>query len=446
MLAAQRLLLEIAARPAIAQHGTDPYQAPASDSEADLRAHVRAVAHCLYHPVGTCAIGSGRRRGAARAGRRGPARRRRVGDAGGPARQHERGRDHDRRAGRRPARRATRGARRGAGTRRPARPGGTAPGGNERARGGVLWHRTVPSPFERSPIPHAVPLPQGARRPARRLSPRSASPARRARDRRPTTTSATEGPHRQPSTAATLTCVECDGNVEVQRRRPDRSDGGQRRHDRLRRPPSTSWSPSRPTRATTDRPAWRRARRLRYGRWPTSSRSIGWATATTRSSAPQFADTIDPGDAGRQRARPATATTRSIWNPGDDTDVMNGGDGVDTVIGRRRRRRRDVRRPSRRTASDVHRRHPHQPRAVQRSTSAAPRSIDDPGQRRQRHDHAATVGLAGLIKVTITGGDGNDALTGGDGNDTLNGDAGNDTVLGARGNDDHERRRRRRPR
>ena len=58
MLAAQRLLLEIAAQPAIAQHGTDPYQAPASDSEADLRAHVRAVAHCLYHPVGTSAIGT----------------------------------------------------------------------------------------------------------------------------------------------------------------------------------------------------------------------------------------------------------------------------------------------------------------------------------------------------------------------------------------------------
>jgi choline dehydrogenase-like flavoprotein len=58
MLAAQRLLLEIAARPAIAKHGTDAYQAPASDSEHDLRHHVRNVAHCLYHPVGTCALGT----------------------------------------------------------------------------------------------------------------------------------------------------------------------------------------------------------------------------------------------------------------------------------------------------------------------------------------------------------------------------------------------------
>ena len=70
MLAAQRLLLEIAARPAIARHGTEPFQAPASDSDADLRAHVRAVAHCLYHPVGTCALGTRRRRRAARAGDR----------------------------------------------------------------------------------------------------------------------------------------------------------------------------------------------------------------------------------------------------------------------------------------------------------------------------------------------------------------------------------------
>ena len=42
----------------VARHGTEPYQAPASDSDADLRAHVRDVAHCLYHPVGTCAIGT----------------------------------------------------------------------------------------------------------------------------------------------------------------------------------------------------------------------------------------------------------------------------------------------------------------------------------------------------------------------------------------------------
>lgn len=58
MLAAQRLLLDIASRDPIARHGTGPFKAPASGGDADLRAHVRDVAHCLYHPVGTCAIGT----------------------------------------------------------------------------------------------------------------------------------------------------------------------------------------------------------------------------------------------------------------------------------------------------------------------------------------------------------------------------------------------------
>jgi choline dehydrogenase len=58
MLAAQRLLLRIAARPALARHGSEPYEGPASDSDDDLRAHVRATAQTLYHPVGTCALGS----------------------------------------------------------------------------------------------------------------------------------------------------------------------------------------------------------------------------------------------------------------------------------------------------------------------------------------------------------------------------------------------------
>jgi Ca2+-binding RTX toxin-like protein len=44
-------------------------------------------------------------------------------------------------------------------------------------------------------------------------------------------------------------------------------------------------------------------------------------------------------------------------------------------------------------------------------------------------------GLAGLTKLTINGGDGNDTLTGGDGNDTVIGGAGNDVVSGGRGND-----------
>src|SRR5262249_11774370 len=44
-------------------------------------------------------------------------------------------------------------------------------------------------------------------------------------------------------------------------------------------------------------------------------------------------------------------------------------------------------------------------------------------------------GLAGLIKLTIDGGAGNDTITGGDGDDRLLGGDGNDVIRGGRGND-----------
>ncbi len=48
---------------------------------------------------------------------------------------------------------------------------------------------------------------------------------------------------------------------------------------------------------------------------------------------------------------------------------------------------------------------------------------------------AGSVGLVGLIKLDLDGGEGNDLLIGGDGVDTLRGGAGNDTLIGGRGND-----------
>ncbi|GAA3126458.1 GMC family oxidoreductase [Streptosporangium carneum] len=55
---ALRLGLDISRRPALAPYTTDPYRPPASESDADLRAYVRQYAHSIYHPAGTCAIGS----------------------------------------------------------------------------------------------------------------------------------------------------------------------------------------------------------------------------------------------------------------------------------------------------------------------------------------------------------------------------------------------------
>ena len=143
----------------------------------------------------------------------------------------------------------------------------------------------------------------------------------------------------------------------------------------------------------------------------------------------QKADTIDPGDLDDTvHAQDGNDTT--IWNPGDDTDVMNGGDGVDTVI--------DVGGGGDETFEIK----PNGER-VSAARINNPFNLDIGGTEKLtvqgnggNDTITGAVGLADLIKLTITGGDGNDTLTGGDGNDVVAGDAGNDTVLGARGNDD----------
>jgi choline dehydrogenase len=58
MIAAQRLTLEICAQSALAPYCAEPFTVPADDSEAALRAHIARTTYAVYHPVGTCAIGS----------------------------------------------------------------------------------------------------------------------------------------------------------------------------------------------------------------------------------------------------------------------------------------------------------------------------------------------------------------------------------------------------
>ena len=57
MLAGARIALEIAAQPALSSALRAPFSVPASDSDEDIMAWIRAAAHTVYHPTSTCAMG-----------------------------------------------------------------------------------------------------------------------------------------------------------------------------------------------------------------------------------------------------------------------------------------------------------------------------------------------------------------------------------------------------
>ncbi|HEX5224471.1 MAG TPA: FAD-dependent oxidoreductase [Solirubrobacteraceae bacterium] len=58
MIAGLRLALDICARPALAKYCADPFNVPAGDSEEALRAHAARTTFAIYHPVGTCRMGT----------------------------------------------------------------------------------------------------------------------------------------------------------------------------------------------------------------------------------------------------------------------------------------------------------------------------------------------------------------------------------------------------
>jgi choline dehydrogenase len=58
MVAGLRLTLEVCRQPALAGFCSKPTMVPEDDSDAALRAHVARTTFPIYHPVGTCAIGS----------------------------------------------------------------------------------------------------------------------------------------------------------------------------------------------------------------------------------------------------------------------------------------------------------------------------------------------------------------------------------------------------
>jgi Ca2+-binding RTX toxin-like protein len=136
------------------------------------------------------------------------------------------------------------------------------------------------------------------------------------------------------------------------------------------------------------------------------------------------------GGSGDDQVFGEAGNDRMIWNPGDGSDLFEGGDGTDTaeVNGGNASETFTITANGTRVRFD--------------RVSPAPFSLDIGTTENlvvnaNGGDDTITAGngLAGLIKLTIDGGAGNDFITGGDGNDTLLGGDGNDVVIGGRGND-----------
>jgi choline dehydrogenase len=58
LTAGLRLMLEICAQPALAPYCAEPFTVPDGDGEAALHAHLARTTFEIYHPVGTCALGT----------------------------------------------------------------------------------------------------------------------------------------------------------------------------------------------------------------------------------------------------------------------------------------------------------------------------------------------------------------------------------------------------
>jgi Ca2+-binding RTX toxin-like protein len=149
-------------------------------------------------------------------------------------------------------------------------------------------------------------------------------------------------------------------------------------------------------------------------------------------------DTMTGGDADDQ-AFGQSGNDRMIWNPGDDTDLNEGGDAVDTVEVNGGNGAEQFTTTANGTRVRFDRVNP-APFAIDIGTSEKLTVNANGGD----DSFSATGNLAALIAITVDGGAGNDTLLGsngvdlllgGDGNDFADGNQGNDTALLGAGDD-----------
>jgi hypothetical protein len=145
----------------------------------------------------------------------------------------------------------------------------------------------------------------------------------------------------------------------------------------------------------------------------------------------EFSEVITPGN-GDDIVNANAGDDTLVWKPGQASDVMNGGDGRDTVLDE---------------GGNVDEQFVIKPKAgdparVDASRLNNPFTLDIDAEKLVVNGNGGNdsitgnVGVAGLIKTEMNGGDGNDVLVGTDGDDIQRGGPGNDDVSGARGNDD----------
>ena len=140
-------------------------------------------------------------------------------------------------------------------------------------------------------------------------------------------------------------------------------------------------------------------------------------------------DTMTGGD-GDDQVFGQSGADRTIWNPGDDTDLNEGGDGVDTVEVNGGNGAEQFTGTANGTRVRFDRVNP-APFAIDIGTSENLVVNANGGD----DSFAATGNRAALIKITVDGGAGNDTLLGSNGVDLLLGGDGNDFVDGQQGDD-----------